>query len=649
MKLFDRKTDCGILLEENCDVAISLAARDLQENLRRLSGKDDGFLINSENEGQTHIRIQTSWSGVRESYTVGILPDGVLICGSDVLGTVYGIYAFCTRCLKISPSYRFTDLFPETREAVELEEAEFNSPERNVRFRGWFLNDEDLLTDFKLSGGKRDIDYRFYGNVMDVSVLELVLETALRLEMNLIIPSSFVDIENPWEEKLIEATCRRGLYISQHHVEPLGVSYFAADHYIKKYGSEGEIVSFISNRRRMEEIWDHYVRRWAKYGDRVIWQLGLRGKADTAVWSSDPTCPVSMEQRGKIITDAIQTQYQTIRRVLGHENFQSTVTLWHEGSLLYGNGHLVPPKKSILIFSDFGVDQTFGEDFYNTLREADREYGIYYHAAYFPSGAHLAEVVNPLKMEYFYREAKKKNSLTYSILNVSNVRPLHFILEQNSNLLSDLEGYDARKSVAEFDRFMFGEEGKNVTHLRWQFYDSFADFGEELVRELCRLWLFFYRDHPPFRFVRNPAGDGQLVRQTKQALLGKWSLQPYLPALKKSEEKWDLLDREMTKFSSRLADGQKDYFETFLHFQTKYLLNLTRWSLACADLCDETLSRDERKAAGERGLSALNQIEKDRWVESRGFWSHWHRGDLKINLDDLKERTNQYLNKNLEK
>ena len=55
----------------------------------------------------------------------------------------------------------------------------------------------------------------------------MVVETLLRLKFNLVIPASFLDIENPPEKKLFDAVARRGIYISQHHVEPLGLSHFA--------------------------------------------------------------------------------------------------------------------------------------------------------------------------------------------------------------------------------------------------------------------------------------------------------------------------------------------------------------------------------------------------------------------------------------
>ena len=342
MKLFDQATNTPIILETGTDEAIRLAAADLQRNLRQLSGQTNGFPL-TEDGAAKGIRIGIRENGEIETYTVRVEQEQVHIHGSDTLGTVFGIYAFATRCLDILPIYRLIDRFPDQRESMELSPQTFSSGTHPVRFRGWFLNDEDLLTDFHLSGGHRAIDYPYYENVMDTDVLDMILETALRLEVNLVIPSSFVDIHNPDEEKLVRAVVRRGLYISQHHVEPVGVSYFAADAYMKRYGAEGEVVSFLSNRARMEEIWRYYIEKWAQYGERVIWQFGLRGKADQAVWKSDPNVPMDDAARGAIITDAIATQHRLVCEVTGKNDFHSTATLWLEGAALYGKGNLRIP------------------------------------------------------------------------------------------------------------------------------------------------------------------------------------------------------------------------------------------------------------------------------------------------------------------
>ena len=255
MEKFKSKWEKGItiMLEKNADEPIILAAKDLQKDLMILSGQTEGVLIaqdgiETDNSCPAKIRIVNfagksqsftevekelkGYAGLHtehvvwetEAYMVQVQDGQVIIAGYDTLGTVFGIYAFSGKVLGVNPMYRMNDLLPKRNEQFYIEDTCFFSEPHKIRFRGWFLNDEDLLSDFKEDHGRRNIDYRFYQNVMKPDVLDTILETALRLEINLIIPSSFVDIANPAEEELIKAVCRRGLYISQHHVEPMGVS-----------------------------------------------------------------------------------------------------------------------------------------------------------------------------------------------------------------------------------------------------------------------------------------------------------------------------------------------------------------------------------------------------------------------------------------
>lgn len=648
MRLFDKENDISLILEMDASEAVRRAACDLQGNLRRLSGKARGFEVT--NTPLTRgIWIKTVGSGTPEAYCVSVEGEKVTIAGSDILGTVFGIYAFATKCLHISPVYRLTDLFPEEQQEWNLAEQRFSSGARPVRFRGWFLNDEDLLTEYKISGGHRNIDYPFYQNVMDESVLDMILETALRLEINLMIPSSFVDIDNPDEEKLVRAVCQRGMYVSQHHVEPMGVSYFAADNYIKKRGYEGEQVSFINNRKRMEEIWRYYAEKWAKYAGHVVWQLGLRGKADVAVWKSDPNVPLSMEARGGIITDAIQTQYDIIRQTLHTDCFYSTATLWNEGSKLYGMGCLKLPGTTIPIFSDCGLDQMFGEDFYSTQHEAGRKYGIYYHAAFWGLGPHLTEGCNPEKMAYCYREAAKNDNLYYSILNISNVRPVHISAMMNARILQSPLSFEACAELQKLDTELFGEAAKQVNEIRRAYYAAFADFGKAPIMTASEAWYFYHHDYGDLPFIRNPATDGQLTQFGKYVLCGKPGPNTGLPypdgqalqVLQKSAGQFRNLYQKAEEAEKRLSDPVRTYFRQFLKYQIRHMQLLTEWCIACMVMTDESVPIQERKDRGLFACSCLETLLDERKILECGAWQNWHRGEKKVNLSALLALTEQ--------
>ncbi len=639
MKLFDRYNDCPIVLEKGADEAILLAVRDLQQNLRRLAGKPLGFAL-AQADCDRAIEIRTVPAEEPEAYTVNVGEHRVTITGTDTLGTVYGIYAFAKSCLGILPIYRLTDLFPEEREELLLEKTSFRSQKRTVRFRGWFLNDEDLLTDWKISGGVRHIDYPFYKNVMDVSVLDMILETALRMEINLVIPSSFIDIRNPAEEALVGAVCRRGLYVSQHHVEPVGVSYFAADNYMQANGYKDEKVSFLSNRDRMEEIWRYYIGKWAKYGDRVIWQLGLRGKADQAVWRADPNVPADEAARGAIITDAINTQHALIREALGKDDFHSTVTLWMEGAALYGKGHIRVPRGAIIIFCDIGLSQMFSSDFYVTERKKTDRYGIYYHVGYWSQGPHLAEGTDPFKMAFCYREASQKDSLYYAILNVSNVRPLHFSTWLSTRLLQDPANAQADGAIQKQLDEIFGADAERIAPLLTAYYATIADRGTENLKYLCRRYEFDHYDHGSLPFVENPMTDGVLSNAIKRMAMGQkehFTNNPtaFRTVLAESLPRWEALCQRAEGIA--VSERRALYFEQFLKFEIFYMMQMTKAALACYDL---TTAKDLTALENARDIAvtALDSVLEKRKILERDGWEGWHRGEVKI---DVRSRRRQ--------
>jgi len=669
MQLFDKAKSVKIVLFEETKEAILIAALDLQRNLRQLSGQKVGFpiydgmlskpvesdsaingnfvkeMLETDSSG---IYIHTGGVGEPESYEVCIEEEKVQITGSDTLGTIYGIYAFATQILNILPTYRLHDVFPKQRESLSIESQIFHSKERKVRFRGWFLNDEDLLSEYKIGGGKRHMDYPYYQNVMATDVLDMVLETALRLEINLIIPASFLNIDNPDEEALVKATCRRGLYVSQHHIEPMGVSYFTADSYIQTYGKEGEDVSFISNRSRMEEIWRYYAKKWATYGKQVVWQLGLRGKGDTAVWETDSKAPMSMKERGQIISDAIQTQHDIIREILGTGDFYSTSTLWNEGSGLYEEGYLQFPKDTILVFADFGTDQMFGKDLYLPMQEKNRNCGVYYHAAYWTLGPHFTEGCNPKKMAFNYREAAKQEKLYYSILNVSNVRPFHFSVTMNAKILEEPIGIDVESAVEDFDRAIFQDMASAVSKLRWEYYDSFADFTTDAIIAKAKKLHFSYRSYDDIEFLRNAATDGQMAWYGRKTLSGKVHTDRPAPkedilGMKESAEKFKALYQKMEEVEKQLPKESMQYFRQFLKYQTLHMQLLTEWSIACEALTDDMLTWQERKKQGVYGYQCLKRLLEERKILEEGEWANWHRGDRKIELSMCLERTRNYI------
>ena len=629
-ELFNTSHGAEICVESRA-VCILKAVNDLRKNLDRISGTVGRFPSVTSNGGitvKTAVCSDSEYSMIPhepEAYTVSVTDEGVTIAGFDDLGTIYGIYAFSEQCLGISPMYLFTDIFPKTVSELSLDCTVFSKGTSDIRFRGWFINDEDLLTDFKSGGGRRNIDYPYYGNVMHPDVLEIVLETALRCGCNLIIPSSFIDIDNPDEDKLIKKSVDRGLYVSQHHIEPMGVSYFTAENYMKKHGLDTE-VSYIRNPELMTEIWRYYAGLWSKYSDKVIWQLGLRGKADRAVWQSDPSVPDSNAQRGAIISEAIKTQYDIICDTVGTDNFLSTTTLWMEGAELYDEGCIEIPDSTIAVFSDIGANQMFGKDFYNTSRNASRKYGIYYHVAFWGHGPHLAEGCDPEKIAYSYKAAKEYNSLYYSITNVSNIRPLHYSALFNAKLMQNVNSFNAEGFKNDFYFNIYNDKAPLIADGMSRYYKCLAKAPYEWLKAYSDKSHFHCLDYENLPFAVTEGSDGWLMNVKNSELKAD-----FLSELKRSAEDFCELYKYWESIDGEIPDDSRDYFNIYQKHQTYFMLMMTKRRIAIIERDASTAPQDKTDKTKEC-IYCLKEILRSSRVLEKGHWQNWLNGEKKMNI-----------------
>ena len=77
----------------------------------------------------------------------------VCLTGADMRGTIYAIYEFSQTVLGVDPMYLWTDKEPAKRASITLP-ADFahTYPSPVFKYRGFFTNDEDLLTRLGYSG-----------------------------------------------------------------------------------------------------------------------------------------------------------------------------------------------------------------------------------------------------------------------------------------------------------------------------------------------------------------------------------------------------------------------------------------------------------------------------------------------------------------
>jgi len=578
--------------------------------------------------------LQGKWEAFR--YRALNRPDGeagcLAIAGSDVRGTIFGVYDFAEKHLGVDPIANWTGMPAARRDRVIVTEGGASSAGPAFRFRGWFLNDEDLITGWKPGVGRRRLVHYYFHRPIADEVYERVFETALRLRCNLIIPGSYIDLESACDRRIVGAAVRRGLFVSQHHTQPLGVSAFCFRNYWHDRGKRPEF-SYTKNPREMEEVWAHYAGLWAKQSN-VVWQLGLRGAGDQAFWSTDADAPKTDSERGSLVSRAIARQWEMVRGATGATP-PATATLWAEGADLHAKGHLKFPEEIAVVFSDEGATQEMQGDFRKIAREAGRGYGVYYHAAFWGAGPRLAQGVPLEKIARNYGDIAGKGDRYLSVLNVGSIREV--ILQTEA--VAEITWGGADFSADAFLR-------------RW----CAREFGDEAADEAVKAYGAFFAAYVP---LSSPGAalmlDG-VVRGVGKSLLAAALDRDTFPAYAGRKEVHRLLDRyqplattsarnfrkvteDAEPVLARIAPDRRRFFADNFLVQAETMAGLSLWleRLCLGVRAFAGLEVTEAASHARAAADALGRLLEYRKRAEWGPWANWYHGDWRMNLPALHE------------
>lgn len=647
-----------IVLKKGESEAVRLAVDDLISDIKTVTGKTVRPVDEVPTTGTAFVFVQTKTSDKREQYSLQTQNGNLYITGSNALGTVFGIYHFAENFLGVDPFYFWNDRPPQAKKVLAWKNINVLSAKPTFTYRGWFINDEDLLTEWRESGGRRNIDYPFYQQVVSPRVIARVCETALRMRCNLIIPASFVDILNPDEAALIQEAAKRGLYVSMHHVEPMGVSAFTYFNYWKKKTGEKPLFSYFSNREKVEEVWRVYAKEWAKYPN-VIWQIGLRGIGDRPMWLADAGTPQSDADRGRLLSEAMRFQMNLIKEVDKHKTIPVTTTLWAEGSLLYNGGFLAIPEDVTVVFSDNSPGGKWQPDFYSTRRQAQKAYGIYYHHQLWSSGPHLVRTVPPQQTQKMLAEAVRKGDTAYCILNVSNVREFGLGIKASAEMLWDFRHFNLQDFNNTWFAERFGKTAQKAQAVYEAYFNSFAmsesngtpvlmdgqtaGLGNGLLTELklqltdtaayAALLQQCNTETEESKWVKTALADMSGNRFGNEALLQK------VTAQRIGLQKVDSMAKALLP---QLSPEANDFFQTSFLSQLKIITGLEAWlqKIVQAKIEATAGNRAAVKEYLQEAMAAFNGIEEGRHLATAtDKWKNWYRGEKKMNLSAKKAAT----------
>lgn len=659
---------------------VRLAVEDLLSDVKKITGQElplvgtladcggnciaIGTVSNTEMAGLLGGEKVTALRDQWERYALRTVdnPAGkgqtLVIAGSNARGTMFGVYHFLEQQLGVDPLYFWTGYEPQQHPEIRIEALDYLSAEPDYKFRGWFINDEDLLTEWKDGGGNRKIDYPYYGQVVAPEVIARVAEAAVRLRFNLIIPASFVDIRNPAEERLVAEASKRGLFLSMHHIEPVGVSAFGYQNYWEERG-EKPLFSFYSEPEKLKQTWREYAQRWAKYPD-VIWQIGLRGIADRPMWLADPGVPQSDAERAQLISDAMAVQREIITAVTGEAQPLMSTTLWAEGADFNQKGLLKIPEGVMIIFADNSPGWVWQPDFYETTRQEGRDYGVYFHHQLWGSGPHLVQGVPPAKTYQMFSEASEKKAGHYAIMNVSNIREFPLALASSSAMLWDMDTFQPAAFLKQWCADRFPAAAEETAAAYQAFFDSYQLVGDRqipgfldgqqrgrglsILRELQEQ----LQDTAAYRSKQEERAKVQATSQdafrrslsdtNPAARLPLSDIEPMVQAQVAGLTKaGQLAETALPK----LEGEAHSFFAANLVAQIEILSGISQWLDACIQAKQ---AADEHDLAAvkthlQTALTACARMQAGQEMAAQGKWQDWYRGDKKMNLRDMEVQT----------
>ena len=288
--LVENGTPNAILIDEQEDTGVMIAAKNLQNDFERVTGKAADLLFEPGVKRvvivgtlKSHYikelvkakKIDASLlNGKNEKYLMTVVPaplkgveEALVIAGSDKRGTIYGIYELSEQ-IGVSPWYDWADVPVVPQQNLSIVRGSYTAGEPAVKYRGIFLNDEaPCLTGWvKHTYGTNYGDHRFYARVF---------ELILRLRGNFMWPAmwgwSFY-ADDPENSKTANDM---GVIMGTSHHEPMARNHQEWARKRKEYGAW----DYASNQKVIDRFFREGIERAVDTEDLIT--IGMRGDGDT--------------------------------------------------------------------------------------------------------------------------------------------------------------------------------------------------------------------------------------------------------------------------------------------------------------------------------------------------------------------------------
>jgi len=400
-----------------------------------------------------------------ENYVITITREHhprLIIAGSDMRGTIYGIYEVSKR-IGVSPWYWWADIPVKYNPDVAVSLDYDVSGEPTVKYRGIFINDEDW-------GMKTWASRNYEKELGDIGpkTYDRICELILRLKGNMLAPAMhsctgafYSHSEN---QKVAD---ERGVMITTSHCEPLLFNNASTLEWDK--AKDGEW-NYEVNRDAILKKLDDRIRQTAQYDN--IYTMGMRGLHDEAMkGSSNP------KDRARTLEKVFDEQRVILEKYKGIKvsELPQIFVPYKETLDIYDAGLRVPDDITLVWPDDnYGYIKRV-----SNAKEQKRKggSGVYYHLSYCgtPHDYLWLSTTAPQLMYEEMRKAYSAGADRYWLLNVGDIKPM----EIETQMFMDM--------AWNFDAFSYQNANK------YQAHGLASVFGEKYEKQFQNILDHYYR------------------------------------------------------------------------------------------------------------------------------------------------------------
>lgn len=535
MEKFIIDVNTPVIFGENESGAVCRAFEDFQNDWYMVFGMQphifsslpEGYKKNAifiGREAQKHSKSEECTG--RECFVVET--EGNILCmkGSDELGLIYAMYSFSEELLGVSPWYYWNDFLPEKKEKIELSQGIIlKGEEPDFKYRGFFLNNEDMLTGFF----RDPLDE----NILSPYHIDKICELILRLHGNTFAPGTRVYPDETGRDVI----SNRGIYVNDHHVTPLGLNVYAWPKELP--------FSYVTHPEILEEMWEKCID--AQKHRKNLWTVSFRGKGDGPFWDVDPAAPESDGERGEIISRAIKKQVELIKRVQPEADI--IFNMYDEQAELYKQGFLKIPDGVIKVWPNDGAGLMSDDG------RAEKGDGAYFHIT--ACRNRVTEAVSPETCYSELGRLRRCGADGCVIINIGNIRIFPVSISAVMNFAYESDRYLQKEPSQQMD--------DTILEYAQKHYDGYA---KEVADIYCKLFRCSNFRRPekgkaPFGYGAQCLGlyagmwdadNNQVLPEFRQNLYMHELARKYIRVLKGEEEFSEIWVKTVDDFNSVLDE-----------------------------------------------------------------------------------------------